>query len=99
MVYQLRVYTVKPGEMSEWLEEWSTRIAPLRRRFGFEVLGAWTVDGSDRFIWILGYRGSKSWQEADSAYYASAERAAITPDPARHLEATEQWPLTAVQDQ
>jgi len=81
MQYQLRIYTIKPGEMAEWVHEWSRVIAPLRRRLGFAVLGAWTVDASDRFVWILGYASSKTWQEADSAYYASPERAAIQPDP------------------
>ena len=31
------------------------------------------------------------WQAADDAYYASDERRAIDPDPARHLLHTEQW--------
>jgi len=93
---QLRIYTIKPGEMAAWVDEWSQRIAPLRRRLGFDVIGAWTVDASDRFVWILRYAGSKTWEEADSAYYASPERAAIQPDPARHIAKAERWMLTPV---
>ena len=81
---QLRMYTIKPDEMAAWLEEWGRRVAPLRRRLGFEILGAWTGE-SDQFIWILRYSGPKTWEEADAAYYASSERAALDPDPARHL--------------
>lgn len=33
---------------------------------------------------------------AERAYYASPERAALDPDPARHLEATEKWMLRTV---
>jgi len=82
--WQLREYTVKSGEMGDWLAEWREKIVPLRERFGFRVLGAWTVEGADQFVWILGHDG-ESWEDADRAYYDSAERKAITPDPARHL--------------
>lgn len=96
MISQLRTYAIKPGEMADWVSEWQSQIAPLRRKFGFEVLGAWTVDGSDRFVWVLGYDGPHSWGEADSAYYGSPERAAIDPDPARHIAGSETWLMTAV---
>ena len=92
------MYTIKPGEMSAWLDEWQRLIAPLRRRHGFEIAGAWTVNEGDRFVWILRYAGPKTWQEADAAYYASPERAAIQPDPARHIEKTEHWLMTPIDD-
>jgi hypothetical protein len=89
------MYTIKPGEMAAWLEEWRRLIAPLRRRHGFEVLGAWTID-PDRFVWILRYAGSKTWQEADAAYYAAPERTAMQPDPARHIAESEQWLMSTL---
>lgn len=84
------MYAIKPGEMAAWLDEWERLIAPLRRRQGFEVVGAWTTD-HDQFIWILRYAGSKSWEEADAAYYASPERTAMQPDPARHIAQSNHW--------
>jgi NIPSNAP protein len=92
---QLRIYTIRPGEMDAWLEEWRLLIAPLRRRHGFEILGAWTIE-PDRFVWILRYAGPKTWQEVDTAYYGSPERAAMQPDPARHVVKGEQWLMTGV---
>ncbi len=89
--YQLRMYTVKAGEMAEWLTEWADKIAPLRRRFGFEIVGAWTIEESDRFVWIISHSGPQSWDEVDRAYYSSPERKALDPDPARHLASTEHW--------
>jgi len=71
--------------MQAWLDEWRAKIVPLRQKFGFHVRGAWTVDGTDQFIWVIRYLGPKAWQEADAEYYGSAERKAIQPDPARHL--------------
>lgn len=94
MKHQLRMYTIKQGEMKAWIEEWSTHIVPLRRRYGFEVVGAWTVDGDDRFVWIIRHAGAKSWADADAEYYGSPERKAVTPDPARHVESQEHWLMT-----
>lgn len=96
MTSQIREYTIKPGEMAEWLDEWRTRIVPLRVRHGFQVLGAWTVDGTDQFIWIISYDGPKTWQEADADYYGSPERKALEPDPARHLAQTGARLMSAV---
>jgi hypothetical protein len=84
------MYTIKPGEMAAWQEEWGRLIAPLRRRTGFEIVGAWTIE-PDQFVWILRYTGSKTWEQADAAYYASPERTAMQPDPARHIAKSEQW--------
>ena len=85
-----------PGEMEQWLDEWRSRIVPLRQKFGFGILGAWTVAGADEFVWIITYSGPKSWEQADSDYCGSPERKAISPDPARHLAHTETRMLTDV---
>ena len=84
------MYTIKPGEMEAWLEEWGRLIAPLRRRNGFEIVGSWTTE-SNEFIWILRYTGPKTWDEADAAYYASPQRTEMQPDPARHIVSSEHW--------
>ena len=96
MTIQYREYTVKPGEMAEWLAEWRERIAPLRVKHGFKILGAWTVDGTDQFVWIISYGGPKSWEQADADYYNAPERKAMDPDPARHLAHTSNRLLTPV---
>ena len=87
-MFQIREYTVKPGEMQQWIAEWRSKIVPLREQQGFKVLGAWTVDGTDQFIWIIEYEGPKTWQQANDDYYASPDRKALDPDPARHLAQT-----------
>jgi hypothetical protein len=58
------------------------------------VPGAWVVADSNRFLWVLGYDGD--YEAANATYYASAERQAIDPGPARHLERAEHWPLREV---
>jgi hypothetical protein len=89
------MYTIKPGEMAAWLDEWGRLIAPLRRRSGFEIVDAWTAE-PDQFVWILRYAGPRTWDEADAAYYASPERTEMQPDPARHIAKSEHWMLSAV---
>ncbi len=74
--------------MRDWLDEWSRFIVPLRRGLGFQVLGAWTIEEDDRFVWIVGYDGPKTWDEAERDYYESPERKALDPNPARHLAET-----------
>lgn len=82
---------MKPGAMSAWIEEWRRSIAPLRRKYGFQVIGPWVIEAEDKFIWILAHGGEQGWEAADAAYYASDERKAVDPEPARHLFATEHW--------
>ena len=96
MTWQLREYTVKPGEMELWIEEWRSKVVPLREKHGFQVLGSWTVDGTDRFVWIIGYDGPKTWERANADYYESPDRKALDPDPARHLAQTQARLMSAV---
>ncbi len=96
MELQLRIYSVKPGRMNAWVEEWRENVAPLRRKFGFEVIGPWVIEAEDKFVWILAYAGDHDWQTADAAYYASDERKAVEPEPTRHLLATEHWSMRPV---
>ena len=94
MDYQLRSYVVKQGEMDEWLTEWRDKVVPLRRKFGFEVVGAWVIEEESRFVWIVGHDGDFLARNDD--YYASPERENMDPDPARHLASTETKLMTSV---
>ena len=86
MVSQLRMYRAKTGELDAFIEEWRTNVVPLRRKFGFAVDGAWTIPEKGEFIWVISYDGPDGFEARDAAYYASPERKALRPDPARHLE-------------
>jgi antibiotic biosynthesis monooxygenase (ABM) superfamily enzyme len=84
MTTQVRVYRVTPGRVCDFADEWRTRVAPLRRSFGFEIIGAWASEEADTFVWIISH--TSDFAEADRAYYSSAERKALDPDPARLIE-------------
>jgi NIPSNAP len=93
MRFQLRMYRIKPGEMDEWVEEWRERVLPLRRERGFSVVGPWIRREEDLFVWLIGH---DDLEAANKAYYASPERVALDPDPARHLAETQTWILDPV---
>ena len=95
MYRELRVYTVKPGAIDDWVAEWRAHVYPLRLELGFSIPAAWVVEGEDRFVWILEYDGD-DFEAANEAYYSSPQRRAVEPEPTRHLVTTEQWPLRSV---
>jgi hypothetical protein len=98
MEWQLRTYTIREGSFDEWTEEWSTHVAPLRQRLGFHVLGPWVDREHCIFVWLLGWDGEGGFAAADARYYASSERQAVEPDPARHVESAEHRSLRDLGD-
>lgn len=85
MEYQYRRYRIEDGAMDAFLSEWRDVIVPMRRRFGFDVVGAWVAAEDNGFVWILSYGGSEGYAARDAEYYASDERRSLDPDPARHI--------------
>jgi hypothetical protein len=73
--------------MEEWLSEWHEHVRRLRLAHGFAVFGPWVGEDDETFVWILGHDGD--FEAADAAYYASEERRALEPDPARHIASQE----------
>jgi NIPSNAP len=97
MATQLRDYRIHDGELGRFVEAWRAHLAPLRQAHGFTIPGRWTVPDEDRFVWLLQFPGDwDAFAEADAAYYASPERAAIDPDPARLIEEQRTLRLTEV---
>jgi hypothetical protein len=87
MQAQLRRYRIHAGQAGQFAAEWRAVIAPLRERFGYRVQG-WLIESDDEFVWLLEHDDIESFEAANTAYYASAERQAISPDPARLIAET-----------
>ncbi|HEX5452093.1 MAG TPA: NIPSNAP family protein [Candidatus Limnocylindrales bacterium] len=81
---QLRIYRMEPGQLETFAREWREQIVPLRLKFGFTVVGGWTIREQDTFVWVVGHEdGAEAFAEADRAYRASPERSAMSPNPSR----------------
>jgi hypothetical protein len=93
---QVRMYVAKEGMLEEFVRVFVEQLVPLRARFGFRVLGAWTVPEERRFVWVAGYDGPGSIQEADGRYYSSPDRLAVRPDPGSLLQETNAWFATPI---
>ena len=89
MEYQVRVMRIVPEMLDKFAEEWAATVARLRRRRGFTIAGAWTIEETNDFVWIVGYDGEEGFAAADAAYYDSEERKAFDPDPARLIVSTQ----------
>ena len=97
MATQLRDYRIAAGALDEFVNEWRTRIAPIRIALGFTIAGAWTVREESRFVWLLSHPGDwDAFEGADRGYHASPGRAALDPDPARLIEEQRNVRLTEV---
>lgn len=91
MPVQFRIYTIKPGALEAFATEWTDKIRPLRLSLGFSIPGAWKVEATNQFVWLMAHQGPESWDALDRAYHESPERRAMHPDPARHIVGMEQY--------
>lgn len=96
MITQLRIYTINKGALHQFAQEWNDNIRPLREKLGFRILGAWTIQSTNQFVWILGYDGPVSWEDRDQAYFNSKERLAMNPNPARNIARMEEYFIETV---
>ena len=96
MVIQLRTYTINRGALKEFAAEWESMLKPLRLKLGFKIEGAWTMEATNQFVWIMSYDGPEAWDTLERAYFESPERHAMTPDPARHIARIQLEFMTAV---
>jgi hypothetical protein len=91
MATQLRIYTINQGQLHQFAQEWQEKIRPLRVELGFQIGGAWLLEETNQFAWLLTYDGAESWKSRDVAYYASPKRQEMDPDPARLIARVEEY--------
>jgi hypothetical protein len=96
MPVQLRIYTINRGSLRQFAEEWKNHVLPLRIEHGFQIDGAWLIEETNQFAWLMRYEGSESWEEKEQAYYSSADRKAVDPDPARLIARPEEFIVESI---
>jgi hypothetical protein len=95
---QLRLYTIDKGRLDDFARAWHAGVYPLRRQLGYQIPFAAKIPSTNQFIWLLSYDGPEPWDQKEAAYYGSAQRKQILPDPAQWIARPEQWMLTPVVD-
>ncbi len=91
MATQIRLYTINRDCLLQFVEEWGEKVLPLRTEQGFQILSASINRETNQFIWLISYDGDESWETKEKAYYASAKREAMEPDPARLIARSEEY--------
>jgi hypothetical protein len=91
MTKQVRIYTINRGQLQQFAREWREKILPLRQELGFAVSGAWLLEETSQFVWVLSYEGPDAWEAKDVAYYTSPQRRAMDPDPARLIARVQEY--------
>ena len=87
---ELRRYKIQPGKLDDFVSAWKAGVVPLREEFGFTFHGAWRVDDTSEFVWVLGHTDTESFESANRRYYESDTRKSLDPDPAQFItEVTE----------
>ena len=89
MEYEFRRYRITQGHLGDFVEAWRSGVVPLREKHGFVVEGAWAIEATHEFVWVLSYSGPDGFTAADRAYYESSARADLDPDPRQYIEAVE----------
>jgi hypothetical protein len=87
------MYEVKDDEMERFLDTFPA-VVEARRAVGFEVLGAWMIPDENQFVWIVG--AADGIETTSERYYASEQRRAIEPEPAKLLESIDTRTMVAV---
>ena len=91
MTHQLRIYTINRGKLPAFTQAWLQGVYPLRLKHGFSIDGAWVIEQTNQFVWLIGYDGPETWEATEKAYYDSPERLALDPDPAQYIARAEQY--------
>jgi hypothetical protein len=90
---QLRIYAIKDGLFDEFVDFWRAEIVPLRRRFGFEIAGAWVDPQARTFAWVVRH---PDFERAAGDYYESPDRRALSRDPGEFIDSSDLRMLESV---
>ena len=71
MATEVRIYTVKPGKLDEFVSIFVAEIMPTSAKYGVRVHAAWRNDEANEFVWVRSYDD----EQALSTYSNSPERA------------------------
>ena len=71
MIYQLRTYVIPPGRMDDILNRFENTTMDLFKKYGFEVLGFWTVSAPEdahELVYLLRFADQEASDRAWAAF-------------------------------
>ena len=71
MPTEVRIYTMKPGKLDDFVAIFIDEIMPTSAKFGVRIHAAWRNDEGNEFVWVRSYDDA----ETLSTYSDSPERA------------------------
>lgn len=74
MPSQLRIYTIKPGQMENWLQFFKQKVVPLHAKFGIPVYSAWVNAAESHFFWVRDFAVGEAIEEQERRYVNWDER-------------------------
>ena len=82
MPTELRIYSMHPGKLDEFVEFFKGNIVPTSAMYDVTVQAAWRHDEKNEFVWIRSYRDEKTLKR----YSDSPERAVYSPKTHDYIE-------------
>lgn len=89
MVFELRVYRIKPGCREEFLEKVGVAVSHMKTH-GMRFLAGWrNIEDEDEFVWMRCFSSEDEREEVMDRFYGSEEWLAIGEDIVPYVESRE----------
>ena len=85
MPTEVRIYTMNPGKLDEFVELFTDCIMPTSRNYGVRIHAAWRNDAANEWVWVRSYDD----EETIERYNGSPERAQYFPLVQACIESTD----------
>ena len=93
MITEVRIYTMKPGRLDDFLDVFRTGIVPTSNAYGIQIHGAWRNDDKNELVWVRSYADGATLE----TYEKCPERALYSSKSKDCLESLEVRTVEAVQ--
>ena len=77
MLSELRIVTIKEGQMDNWIDLFRDRVAPLASRLDIQITGAWTDVERRRFVQIRSFEDTDNMAASRARFVDHPEWRAI----------------------
>ena len=80
MPSQLRIYTIKPGLMPQWLTFFHEKVVPLHARHGIPARVGFVNEVANEFIWVRDFSDDEPIEVQEERYVTSEDRLRLIGD-------------------